>query len=317
MPGPREVIHVASVSGGKDSTATLLLMLDRIPKERCRAVFADTGNEDPAVYDYIDYLEEAVGLKIHRVKADFSDRIAHRRKFIANDQRIGRNKKGKKIRHTNKVKRRALELMDPTGNPYLDLCILKGRFPSSRAQFCTQELKTMPIADYELDIVERGFRVVSWRGIRREESRNRRNTKSFYNRGGGLYTWHPIVDWDKRMLVDYVVGEKGLRFNPLYQQGFDRVGCMPCINCSKKEIQTIAARRPEVIDRIEGWERLVGLASKRGRSTFFAAEEKERHLSKFGIREMVDWSKTEHGGRQFSLFPVESVGCVSSLGLCE
>ena len=94
------VMHIASVSGGKDSTATLLMMLDRIPKERCRAVFADTGNEDQAVYDYLDYLEDAVGLKIDRVKADFTDLIAYRRRFIANDQRVGRTSKGKKIRYS-------------------------------------------------------------------------------------------------------------------------------------------------------------------------------------------------------------------------
>ena len=30
----------------------------------------------------------------------------------------------------------------------LDLCIWKGRFPSRKAQFCTSELKTMPLVEY-------------------------------------------------------------------------------------------------------------------------------------------------------------------------
>jgi tRNA(Ile)-lysidine synthase TilS/MesJ len=38
------MIRLVSVSGGKDSTACLLLALERHPREEVRAVFADTGN---------------------------------------------------------------------------------------------------------------------------------------------------------------------------------------------------------------------------------------------------------------------------------
>lgn len=50
---------VASVSGGKDSTA-LLLALREAGIEHS-AVFADTGWEHPAVYEYLDLLRQRLG----------------------------------------------------------------------------------------------------------------------------------------------------------------------------------------------------------------------------------------------------------------
>ena len=43
------------------------------------------------------------------------------------------DKHGRKLRWSNKAKRRALAVMYPSGNPFLDLCMWKGRFPSRMA----------------------------------------------------------------------------------------------------------------------------------------------------------------------------------------
>lgn len=57
-------IKLVSISGGKDSTATLLLALERHPKEEVMAVFADTGNEHPTTledeYHYPLHLQGSV-----------------------------------------------------------------------------------------------------------------------------------------------------------------------------------------------------------------------------------------------------------------
>ena len=63
-------VNYVNISGGKDSTATLLLAIER-DTQNLRAVFADTGHEHAATYDYLDYLESAVGIKIQRVRARF------------------------------------------------------------------------------------------------------------------------------------------------------------------------------------------------------------------------------------------------------
>lgn len=310
-------IHVASVSSGKDSQATMILMLEHVGRENCRFVFADTGNEDAAVFKHLDYLRAALDIKIDVVKANFNEEIAGKRMFIARDQRTGR-RNGKKLRWSNKAKRRALSVLHPTGNPYLDLCLWKGRFPSRKAQFCTQELKTLPLVEYQLSLIEQGYSVVSWQGVRRDESHNRRNAKKIERMNPHLWAFRPIVDWTAQQTINYSL-ERGLQVNHLYAEGFDRVGCMPCINCGKKEISNIALRKPEEIVRLAEWERLVGLASKRGMSTFFPNPHRDDDKDKAGIYKMVEWSKTTYGGKQYSLLTQldEPTSCSSAYGLCE
>jgi 3'-phosphoadenosine 5'-phosphosulfate sulfotransferase (PAPS reductase)/FAD synthetase len=319
------IIHVVSVSGGKDSAATLLLAIERFGAHRVRGIFCDTGNEHEAVYEYLDYLERATGVTIARLKADFSAEIARKRMFIARDVRT-RRKDGRKLRWTNKAKRRALAVLQPTGNPYLDMCLWKGRFPSRMAQFCTEKLKRDLAVEYQLELMDQGHKVISWQGVRRDESQKRREALKFEAVGGGLYIYRPLVEWSAQDVFAYCA-RKGIAPNPLYKQGMGRVGCMPCINASKGEVREIAARFPEHIERIHAWEKLVAAASKRGFSTFMhlSTTRDYRHLNDGQIFEaaniykIVEWSKTARGGKQLDL--LADVGdihaCSSAYGLCE
>ena len=105
---------------------------------------------------------------------------------------------------------------------------------------------------------------------------------------------------------------------------------MPCINCRQDELREIALRFPEVIDRIDRWERMVQLASKRRAATFFAGS-KAKHLRGSiadmtalevmeiaSIRQAVEWSKTARGGIQYDLMiATDAKACTSAYGLCE
>jgi 3'-phosphoadenosine 5'-phosphosulfate sulfotransferase (PAPS reductase)/FAD synthetase len=370
----RPILHVVSVSSGKDSQKVLLKAKERVPVESIRAIFCDTANEHQHVYDHLDYLEQTTGIRIDRLKADFTEQLTAKRMFIARDIRTKREYRrvpkvdrfgqpvyvknadgsvklfpvfedgeegiegaqpidwkpiqkmgwdgGRRVRWSNKAKRRALSVMYPTGNPFLDLCMWKGRFPSRKAQFCTEELKRNMAVAYQLDLVDAGYNVISWQGVRRDESHNRRNARVFERVGRGIYIFRPIV-YDTAEQVIRFSRERGVLLNPLYREGRSRVGCNPCINENKEGVREISRRDPEHIDRIESWEWIVGQCSKRGFSTFFSdghdAVDRRKVFADLNIRARVEWSKTTRGGRQYDLLAdaEPATACSSAYGLCE
>lgn len=309
------IIHVVSVSSGKDSDATLLKCIERFGTKNVRPIFCDTDNENPAVYKHLAYMESATGLKITRLKADLSDHMAvHRARLLAIADGAPDYHPQAKYPWTPERARAAAELMRPSGNAFLDLCMLKGSFPSHSRQFCTETLKRDLAVEYQLDLAEEGYTVVSWQGIRRDESARRANVPKFEVIGPGIYVFRPIVDWTAADVFSYIES-KGLKPNPLYRQGMSRVGCMPCINVNKDELREIALRFPEQIERIAAWEKIVKSVSRAGGSSFL-------HTGVSGgtdIWERVEWSKTSRGGKQFSLLTAleDSTACASSYGLCE
>lgn len=310
--------HVISVSGGKDSEATLLIALENCLRESIVPIFCDTGNEHQAVYDHLAYLEQALDITIIRLKADFSEQIARKRMFIARDQRKGR-KNGRRIRWSNKAKRRALAALHPTSNPFLDLCMWKGRFPSRKAQFCTEELKTNMAVSFQLDLIDAGHRVLSWQGVRRDESLNRRDAKKIERIGGGIWVFRPIVEWSAMQVFEFCA-KRGIHPNPLYKQGMSRVGCMPCINVNKAELKQIALRFPEAIEQKAEWEKKVAACSKRMAATFIPAPGITPGQAKDNtIWHIVEWAKTTRGGKQYDLLGnlADSSACSSAYGLCD
>ncbi len=62
-------LHVCSFSGGKDSTAMLLRMLEARMKVDV-ILFCDTGLEFPQLYEHIRKVERNIGREIAIVKPD-------------------------------------------------------------------------------------------------------------------------------------------------------------------------------------------------------------------------------------------------------
>lgn len=327
------VVNVVSMSGGKDSTATAVLALEQHSKAECRFVFADTGNEHPITYEYaLEYLPRVLGITVNVVKADFGDDFAVKRKNLARlaagePESSVYGKRQFMYAWTPEAATRALELLHPTGNPYLDMCMLKGGFPSRKRQYCTDYLKTQPLTEYALEIIDAGSAVWSWQGVRIDESPSRRLrlqgsgacVKAFDDVGGGLFNYRPILRWN----VDDVFEAHrlaGIEPNPLYCQGMTRVGCMPCINCGKGELRQIAARFPDQIERISEWERLVSdVCRPRSPVSFFHMGTQGHSGQSSTIEAVVEWSRTTRGGRQFDLLAdvEDASSCSSAYGLCE
>lgn len=306
-------LPLVSISGGKDSTATLLVAISQHGAQGVRAVFADTGNEHQATYDYVRYLGGRLGIEIHWLRQDFSAWWWRRRDYVRD--------KWPEKGVPEDVVQRALAVLEkgPTGNPYLDLCIIKGRFPSRKAQFCTQFLKTEPLTEYALQLIKQHGAIESWQGVRAEESDVRAKLPEREDKGGGLTIYRPIHKWTVAQVFEEH-RRHGIEPNPLYLQGMNRVGCMPCVNVAKDELLEISKRFPGEIDRISEWERVCSLASKRGNATFIPAPgDTDTAFERGNIRAAVEWSQTKRGGKLVDWIRVfsEPAQCPSSYGLCE
>lgn len=321
--------NIISFSGGKDSVATYLLALEN--GIDFIAVCADTGNEHEITMDYVrNFHHQTGGPEVRIIKADLSADFAHRRMFVARDRRVKKRRVVKRdedgnvksikvspVRFTNKQKRRMLENLYSSGNPFLDLMMIKGRFASNMAAFCTERLKRDQIIEQvHFPIVDGGKIVVSWQGVRAEESARRAKYPIYDSPGGGIWNYRPI----HRLTANdvFAIAQKhGVTNNPLYTMGMGRVGCMPCVNCKKDELHEIAARFPEHLERIKDWERRVSLCGRTNNATFFHASKTGGVIS--GIDSVVEWSRTGKGGKTFDLFKsiADASSCSSAYGLCE
>lgn len=336
--------NVISLSGGKDSVATALVAIESEAKN-ISFVFADTSHEHDETYKYIEYLDGELikrsGVGITVVKANFQDDIDRKRNnLIAHREEVINGREGnRRLKNfTVDMLDRMINHLNPTGNAFLDLCLLKGRFPGTRSRFCSEELKHKPIEKYHESLMGEYTAVVSWQGVRRAESKARADLAKWDVEFGswepqpeGLLIYRPIIDWSANQCFEMHV-KHGIKPNPLYKKGMGRVGCMPCIHCTKSEMREIQRRYPEIIERIAEMERLVSLASKMGASTFFDARVTAKYLGTgktiddiktdtHGINTFVEWAMTEHGGRQKSLIYAIELDdipvCSSVYGLCE
>lgn len=173
--------------------------------------------------------------------------------------------------------------------------------PLRTRRTCTEFLKLVPQKRWMAGVSDEYCR---YSGVRRDESPARAGTLfESWDEFFDCKLYCPIADWTKQMCFDYV-RQYGEPINPLYSLGFDRVGCAPCILSGKEDIRLWSDRFPEMIDKLRTWEQRTGFA-------FF---QKSGAL----VDEVVEWSRTDRGGRQFNIFNnLERPACESKFGLCE
>lgn len=215
---------IVSVSGGKDSTAMCLNLLEKgySPEDFTR-VFVDTGWEDRSTYDYLDYLEEKIG-KITRIRAEVPVKEEDREKIEKIETLLGFPSAMVRYIYKNKM------------------------FPSGASKYCTRLLKIKPLKKFFKDLEEEPVNLV---GIRREESIRRSTFLEWeYNDTFNCYTHRPLIDWKEQEVID-IHTRNNILPNNLYLKGFSRVGCYPCIYTRKKEISLLSEERIEVIRLME------------------------------------------------------------------
>lgn len=65
---------------------------------------------------------------------------------------------------------RLITLKSKKYDGFVDMALKKGRFPSTKARFCTEELKVKPMIDY---VLNQTVNLLIFQGIRSDESKSR------------------------------------------------------------------------------------------------------------------------------------------------
>jgi 3'-phosphoadenosine 5'-phosphosulfate sulfotransferase (PAPS reductase)/FAD synthetase len=289
------VKQIVGFSGGADSQACALWVRQRYPAEEIVLLNSDAGrNEHPLTMAFVQQYSETV-FPVTVVGALVKD--------------LG----GRGTRPGETKQRRDTLGGDDAPLTFEGMAFVKGMFPSRKRQFCTEHLKLSPQRRWtEENLTAQGIGFERWIGVRRAESQNRkaaleREWDDYFD----CYINRPLVNWSKDQVFGFLQ-EHGEPVNPLYLNGFGRVGCAPCINSGKEDVRLWAARFPEMIDKVRAWEQQVGM-------TFFAPCVPGKEIN--WVDEVVAWSKTARGGAQVLLPMVEAEAmtgsCTSKYGLCE
>jgi len=200
------------------------------------------------------------------------------------------------------------------------------RFASRMQRWCTQELKLHPLRAYYDAIEDTGATAVCVTGVRAEEGTAKNGRAQMPeiedDAGWGGWMWRPIHKWTIADVLE-IHHRHGVRVNPLYHRGHDRVGCYPCVMASKEEVRLIAEHAPERIAEIRALEQEVTAERLRrneetpGRYSYPVASFFLRPTNRdtpdtriMDIDAIVRWAQTARGGRQLPMFPpVPDGGC--------
>lgn len=218
----KAIFNVVSYSGGKDSTAMLLKMIEEGIQIDC-IMFCDTGLEFPQMYEHIDRIERETGLGITRVKPDMDF------EYLMFDKPINR-KDGSAI----KIKYGA----DQTGHGW----------PGSIMRWCTKALKDAPRERF-LKAFKPYYEMRYYVGIAADEQK-RLGRKTNQN----PEHIHPLVDWGMTEVdcLEYCYS-RGYDWGGLYEL-FDRVSCWCCPLQSLDELRKLRANFPDLWEQLKEWD---------------------------------------------------------------
>lgn len=233
---------------------------------------------------------------------------------------------------------------------FVDMSIMRSRFPSSQRRFCTSELKIKPMIDYVLSLNDSCILI---QGIRAQESEERSKLPyecnyfgEYYERvkkmrkGKEVEMWkqdyrrkdvlkwcehndasvsRPIFRWSDQAVIDYIL-VAGQLPNPLYRKGFSRVGCYPCIMCRKLEIKLISKDEWGARRLIKAEQRMKTETPKG--SSFFSPGYIPVRFCKNRlyptVQEVFDYVNRNDAGMEDLFEPEGGYSCMSLYhGLCE
>lgn len=218
---------VVSFSGGKDSTAMLLKMIE-LKEQIDEVIFCDTYKEFPAMYEHIE--------KVKKVVEDNNIKFT----TIKNEKSFDYFMFEKPIKRKNPEKFIARFGADFTGYSWA----------TSRVRWCTKELK-VKITEQYLKELNKTYSVIQCIGIAADETKRleRDNQKKENHR-------HPLVEWgwNEKQCLDYCYS-LGYDWCGLYEL-FNRVSCWCCPLQPLEELRKLRKHFPEL------WAELIEMDNK-------------------------------------------------------
>ena len=295
-------VVIASVSGGKDSTAMCLYLQEL--GISYRAVHMDTGWEHADTDHYVrEVLPKYIG-PIETIVGPMTVKPEAQALVDEIEGMLGRE------------------------SAMVRMVLNKGAFPSRVGRFCTDQLKTSVMKRYLDGLDDEPLNAV---GVRASESAARAKLPEWeWWKLADCEQWRPLIRWSDQDVVD-IHTRHNVPPNPLYLRGAHRVGCWPCIYARKSEIRNIADTDPErvaVLRKLEMYvtvraeERLASkgssLADKGWGSLGWFQARTGRSGKCWPIDKVVEWAKTKRGGRQYEMFapPAREWGCMR-WGVCD
>ncbi len=110
--------------------------------------------------------------------------------------------------------------------------------PTKDSRWCTQKLKLESLSKFKGTVVD---------GSRKYESLSRM-TKGSTGRVGQMRSIYPILDW-LALDVWLYIHFKNLPYNPLYDMGYERIGCYMCPAMLNAEFHNLKRTHPEMFKR--------------------------------------------------------------------
>ena len=228
--------HIVSFSGGKDSTAMLLLMLEK-GMQVDEIIFCDTTVEFPEMYEHIKKVEKYIGRPITILKAEHSYEY-----MLLDHQKTRGQYKGEKgydwtgpryrwctrylkqdvVKKYKKEKYKNQEIIEYLGIAFDELNRVKD-IKNTKYPLVEWEITERMALDY---CYSKGF---TWGGLYRKVDRvscwccplqNLKSLRNLYDNFPHL--WKILKDWDSRtrrkFRADYSVEELEKKFKKEYKQ---------------------------------------------------------------------------------------------------
>lgn len=321
---------IATFSGGKDSLAAILWMLNNGYK-KFDTVFCDTGWESDITYKHIKEVDKKLGLNLITLKSkEFDgmiDMVRRKTRFPSTRRRFCTSEL--------KVKPMIDYILDVVQDDFLIIQGIRKAESKSRSQMqesCNyfkyylepietnltllpklKDRLTTKMSASKRDKLEVRIEKIEYRiSIGKLDPKYhtyRRKEVLAYCKKYATDVFRPVFEWSAQQVIDYIL-DNGLSPNPLYKMGVSRVGCFPCVNCNLMEIHQINLRFPERIKEIHKYEIEIG-------STFFPYDKIPDKISKIpSILDVANYATHKYNaGELFDDYTATS--CMSYYGLCE